>query len=348
VTETGSKAGVEAKVHQSRALVQGHRLAQLVEWFWRGRAMRETIDQAPVEPLEVPELRRRARLCAEAARRMLEPPTEFEDGAAAALACELYRQSLYWVLRAQAASPAAPSDNASPRENLVALWERADSAVLERAAQGTAKLAELKEVLGRNFVDFAELAGERQTELAWRLRSFVEALLSDAGKTQVALERLAFQRLLRFAGLIVALLSLGVAYWFGASALEERRDLAKGKAWRASSLAYVTCESPEQDCLSAYFFHTKQEAEPWLEIDLGEKRTFSSVRVLNREDCCQERAVPLVIEVSDDGKEWLEVKKRTKEFVSWRTKFEPVNARLVRLRAPKKTSLHLRRVMVLP
>ncbi len=44
-------------------------------------------------------------------------------------------------------------------------------------------------------------------------------------------------------------------------------------------------------------FHTTLEKDPWVEVDLGEERAISRVTVTNRVDCCQERAVPMVVSV---------------------------------------------------
>jgi hypothetical protein len=72
------------------------------------------------------------------------------------------------------------------------------------------------------------------------------------------------------------------------------------------------------------------------------------VRVRNRRNCCSERAVPLVVEVSTDNEHWLEVTRNEQDFSEWKGSFAPVQARWVRLRVPRKTVLHLRRVRVLP
>ena len=71
------------------------------------------------------------------------------------------------------------------------------------------------------------------------------------------------------------------------------------------------------------------------------------MRVKNRGDCCGERAVPLVVEVSDDRKRFREVARRGEDFQFWSAEFEPVTARYVRLRSPVSTTLHLRQVSVL-
>jgi hypothetical protein len=97
---------------------------------------------------------------------------------------------------------------------------------------------------------------------------------------------------------------------------------------------------------SAMFFHTTEEDKPWVEIDLGAPQKFSRVEVVNREDCCPERAVPLVIEVSDDQKNWRDVARRTEVFREWETTFNQVSARYVRARVDRRSVLHLVRLTV--
>ena len=73
---------------------------------------------------------------------------------------------------------------------------------------------------------------------------------------------------------------------------------------------------------------------------------MSRVRVLNRDDCCAERAIPLVVEVSLDRHGWHEVARRKDQFEDWTAKFSPVSARYVRLRVPRRSILHLKSVRI--
>jgi hypothetical protein len=133
--------------------------------------------------------------------------------------------------------------------------------------------------------------------------------------------------------------------------LADRSDLAAGKPWQASSAYYLPgCESPKQDCPGdkTYFVHTNQENEPWLELDLQSAKKMSSALVVNRTDCCIDRVVPLVFEVSDDHKRWREVARSRAPFREWKPTFAPVSARWVRLRVPRFSMLHLKRVQIFP
>jgi hypothetical protein len=126
--------------------------------------------------------------------------------------------------------------------------------------------------------------------------------------------------------------------------------LALGKPWQASSVFAGSCDSPAQDCPGEnnFFIHTQQENEPWLEIDLKSVQKFSSAHIVNRTDCCADRVVPLILEVSNDQKHWREVTRNTQPFRDWSPSFAPVSARWLRLRVPRYSMLHLKRVRVFP
>jgi hypothetical protein len=133
---------------------------------------------------------------------------------------------------------------------------------------------------------------------------------------------------------------------------DERRDLARKATWTTSS-NYPSggCSSPEQVCVQGvnYFFHTGMEQNPSIVFDLGGRKGISRVVVGNRLDCCPERAVPLVVSVSDDQKTWREVARKTESFTTWQAKFPRVRARYVKLHvAGGAMILHLSRVRILP
>jgi hypothetical protein len=126
------------------------------------------------------------------------------------------------------------------------------------------------------------------------------------------------------------------------------RDIAAGQPWRASSSG-DECHPDERSCAGTrtrILFHTLDEENPWFEVDLGQSRHFSAVTVDNRSDCCGERAIPLVIEVSDDQTTWREVARNEELFTTWRAQVGAQQARYVRLRVPRKTMLHLEAVHV--
>jgi hypothetical protein len=317
------------------------------EWFWRGRAMAELRRQA-LGPPRAAELLRRGWLSLEVAKRTLEPPERFSAGPPNAVAWELARQAVYWALRAARLLESGDDDTSV---TLAALAESARPRLVA-VAGGESELATLEPMFsGRTFVEEGELTPEEQGRRAHALSRFARALLTDLEQPRVRLDRLWFQRLWRCGGLFLLILLLV----FGASLLkrvmERERDVAHGKPWHTSSVfsAIPGCTSPDQECAETpfYFFHTQDEDKPWLEIDLGQKRRIVGAIIENREDCCADRAVPLVISVSNDRRNWKEVARRTEIFGSWSPTFAPVSGRWVRVQVLKRTSLHLKRVSIL-
>jgi len=124
------------------------------------------------------------------------------------------------------------------------------------------------------------------------------------------------------------------------------RDLAAGRPWVASSSqdglpgrsAGPTSDGP-------VFFHTQSSHNPNVEIDLGDEHVIRGVRVINRTDCCQERALPLNVEIWKDGT-WQLVAQRRAAFTVWKYDVEPVRARRIRFLRPGTTFLHLKQISV--
>ena len=181
-------------------------------------------------------------------------------------------------------------------------------------------------------------------EWFWRGRSDPHAI------GESAVERVLWERIVRIGSIPLVASALIYGSSIVADRLERSHDLARGKPWRVSSALLPGCPSPAQHCAESpnFFFHTRQERQPWLEIDLGSEVQFSSVRVVNRADCCTNRATPLLIDVSSDRTHWQEVAWRIETFGGWKPTFPAVRARWVRLRVLRETVFHLHEVRVLP
>lgn len=54
----------------------------------------------------------------------------------------------------------------------------------------------------------------------------------------------------------------------------------------------------------SFGFHTKEEPNPWFQVDLGGAFTLTEARIYNRLDCCSERARTLRVLLSSDGANW--------------------------------------------
>jgi hypothetical protein len=125
-------------------------------------------------------------------------------------------------------------------------------------------------------------------------------------------------------------------------------DLAKGKPWVASSHWGDFAERGVMtgDSSADGRFHTNEELYPSVTVDLGAAREIHSVQVINRSNCCRERALPLAVELSREGKHWKRVGYRRAPFTTWSASFPAVQSRFVRLRVDRTSILHLRRIEV--
>jgi hypothetical protein len=309
---------------------------RIKEWFWRGHALKDA-KSAPMSSLQRERLRR-ARLAAEFAGRMIDPAEPLYDGSALPLAISLYREAAYWVLLAQSDAKQLPT-----LRELLADVEHARSGLSE------ADIALVRDALGeKTFVQTADEPEDALRRQALLCRTFVHERIRRELTAERRVTRVLFQRSLRI-GLVV--LGLGVALFTTVTAVQRAirgPDLALGKSWRASSKSF-DCKPAEMNCGGAHtaiFLHTLEEDQPWVAIDLGKRTKFSRVEVENREDCCQDRAVPLVVETSDDGNQFQEVARTTEVFGDWSATFPPVTARYVRLRVDRRSYLHLVRVRV--
>jgi len=207
------------------------------------------------------------------------------------------------------------------------------------------------ELLGKSFADFAELDSSRQAAAAERLHAFAERLAEPLARPQALRERVWVARIQLLFVALVALLVFGLV----GRSLKERfdlsRDLAPSASWKASSLyRECWCDSPAQSCENCpnFFFHTENEDRPSVVFDLKSVQSLSAVVIENRRDCCFERGLPLLVQVSTDEKHWKTVATRKDEFTTWRANFPSEQIRWVRLLVPNHNMLHLSRVRLLP
>jgi hypothetical protein len=336
-------------------------LRRVFEWFWQGRTMAALRAEGRVGSPRALELLRRAWRAVELAERALHPVPRLLHGSADAEARALLRQGLFWALSAEEILRREARQRADGAElaalapldgnKLGELWSRADPALLTAAA-GSEGSAHALEVALRvdDFADFSELSPEEQARQARDLLAFLRTLLGLLEAPRVSLDRVWTRRVLRTSAAFVLLVAFVVGLVVLRSQREQERDWAHGRPYKTSSVyPAVGCKSPDQDCAESpfYFFHTLEDEHAWIEIDLGVRRRFTAIRLINREDCCADRATPLAFEISNDHKTWREVARRTEVFNSWYQEFSPVSARWVRVIQLRKSSLHLRKVSVL-
>lgn len=127
------------------------------------------------------------------------------------------------------------------------------------------------------------------------------------------------------------------------------KNIAARHPWRTngpSDVGAPTHGSLPGRFTDRFFFHTAEIDQPWIEVDLEAERVISAFSVENRTDCCQERALPLVLETSLDQKTWTTVARRRGLFTKWKMSFPEQRARYVRFRSERTTNLHLKSIKV--
>ena len=121
--------------------------------------------------------------------------------------------------------------------------------------------------------------------------------------------------------------------------------------WAGSAAAAVNGRASGR-----FAFHTDLSLQPSWELDLQSVQQLKAVRLFNRGDACQERALGLQVEVSVDGQAYKLLHTQTTPFggladgapalVDLRAAQPPVCARYLRLSLPREDYLHLDQVEV--
>jgi hypothetical protein len=310
-----------------------------LEWFTRGAALRQARDGGPSP--ELADVLRRVDGFLELVELGLEPPEAFAAGdpndALLFLLAEAFRLA--------GATLAALGRDASVTEVAAALGAERLSAFVP----ADTTLENVVTWLGTGrAVAMSDLSVPEADERLAQCRAFVRAFVAHAGSARTAIAALESQRRSRPLAVAVVVLGLAVLGVVGGRRLFAAPDLAAGKTFTASS-AYTGFQTSgivnvpiEYDV----FLHTREEESPWVRLDLGTVETFRTVEIVNRPDCCRERATPLVVEASEDGDTWKEIGRRADEFTEWSLGLNPTKARYVRLSVPRRTYLHLARISV--
>lgn len=121
------------------------------------------------------------------------------------------------------------------------------------------------------------------------------------------------------------------------------RSVSVSSTWRADLYPpdrIVDGDTTQVGC------HTENQVQPWVSVDLGRTRRVHRVVITNRLDGQQERAIPLRIETSIDGKEFTEYARRDTVFDTWTATRSTVKARYIRLTVLGESILHLNEVEV--
>jgi hypothetical protein len=270
------------------------------------------------------------------------PALSAQDATPAALT--LFREALWWALTADAlrtggAEPSTPAD----------AWDwavRQPQTGLSTLSAETLTLAR-RTFVERTFLTTATLELEEARKELIALRIACARVVARLKQAAVSPRYLRGVRIVRLAAVLVSIALLIVAGVFGVLMYRRGPNLALHRPITTSSTLAGTADSKDavDGVTSVMGFHTQEEDQPWIRIDLGEAKLVREVVAYNRSDY-RTRALPLLIELSTDGNRWTEVMRREKVFSKWSAVFTPRAARYVRLRVAAKTWLHLNEIEV--
>jgi hypothetical protein len=303
-------------------------LSHSTEWVLRSRALRAARAEVIPRGDRRDHAIRQARLLLEVARRVAEPVERLPQGSRTAVRLGLIRDAVYWVL------VGTRSGAGDQPTNLEAAWADADPERLRRVARDDIAFESLKRTLVEQPRPEPLDVAEEDVAAA---RAFAEGLLGELDGPRRRLDRTLFQRWWRLSLLALVLVLAGL----GVRKLALGGNLLAGKPMRVSS-SWVGC-TQDAGCQSV-LFHTEPESNPWVEFDMGAPKTFKRLEVTNRSDCCSERAIPLIAEISTDRTSWKEIGRKDTEFSTWTLKFPPKTARYLKLRIPRHSTFHLKDV----
>jgi hypothetical protein len=227
-----------------------------------------------------------------------------------------------------------------------ASWEQLWSAASAAQLLGRTR-PELEQAL-RSETGEAVIARARPRErgrLLRELRALAAQLGEASFRSALGVERLLWLRRFRLGALaLVLLLGIGSVLGRGPKNLALHRPVTLSDS--EPHIAIDPKHLVDDDDLNLAF-HTANRTNPHVTIDLGGVRSVTRVDVFNRSDCCQDRAVPLVLQLSDDGKTFTTVERRTRQFQDWRVTLpKGSRARYVRLLREGTSYFHLSEVRV--
>ncbi len=316
-----------------------------LEWLWQGAAMttyEEELRRAGPKERHALE---RARLAFEQASLLSSRPRQNRSAPDAELSVELSAESLYFSLLAMRQRTPGADSEASPPEGILDALRQA-GVTLPSSDPSTNRALE---VLLSDLDRARPYQASEPSEAAQKaLRRLAQETLAEADRAGRGKQLIWFQRLARIGLPLALLLIAGVIGLFARIQADFVRQT--NVAWRASSTHPDRgCQSPRQGCeQDHFFFHTNNDRSPWIEFDLRDEPTVSKLEIQNRTDCreCSSRAVPLVVEISNDRKEWKQIARRDTDFVTWTPPLEKTAAKWLRLRVAKRTYFHLKQVKI--
>lgn len=224
------------------------------------------------------------------------------------------------------------------------IWREARASGLVRNEHAKLERALASE---RGEAELASASSSERESLLRELRALANHLAERSYLGALKVERLLWLRRFRIAGLGLV---LALATGFALRGKPGPKNLALHQPVTLSDdqpfLAVDPRHLVDDDELNLGF-HTANRENAYVTIDLGSVVPITRVDVFNRPDCCQERAVPLSVQVSSDGQSFTTVERRVRSFHDWHVSL-PANsrARYVRLQHEGYELFHLAEVRV--
>jgi hypothetical protein len=132
-------------------------------------------------------------------------------------------------------------------------------------------------------------------------------------------------------------------------------NLARNRPVQASSRAPQSLAPADGSGLvngvkeHTYGIHTNNENSPWVMVDLQSSYAITQIAVYNRGEGWFDESLPLVLELSENGRDFVEVSRRAENFSQeqpWIYASPGVRARYIRVRAPHVGYLALSEIEV--
>jgi len=254
-----------------------------------------------------------------------------------------------FLIRAHLAREGFPSD-ATPLDE--ADWDKVRRVAVLAEAWGElspAQLSTLKAMLGpEREARLARLTGREREAFAAAVHRLVRALSAPLDRDA---NRLGFALLARWTRVtltgLVLLAGLGIAGgWIAAKfakpnlALHRPVTMSSMFPWEGRDPSKLVDGDREKNG-----FHTNNDGQQWVVIDLGAVRKFDKVVVYNRSEY-PERAVPLRLEVSKDNQNYTLLRERKEIFDKWTAKGLHAEGRYLRLKNTPPNYFHLAEVEI--
>jgi hypothetical protein len=195
-----------------------------------------------------------------------------------------------------------------------------------------------------------QLSTQELSDLQATLVDVAQGLYQPLAEAATERARLASQRLFRWAITLLALLAILGGGGSKVYSTWLRRNMALGADVAASRYTHAGLYPPTgvvDGDRKAVGCRVDGDVTPWIQIDLGRVRTVSRVVLTNRADDVSSTSLPLMVDLSIDGKTFVEYERKAERFTTWTTAAHPpAQARYVRVVLLSPATLQLTEIEV--